>query len=66
MAPPTVILDNGAHSMKVGIASDGASPKYVVNDGTSKSINNLFLQTGAQRHRSWKSRQTTLCRRSDG
>lgn len=56
MAPPTVILDNGAHSMKVGIASDGASPRYVVDDGTSKSINNLFLQTGAQRHRSRKSR----------
>ncbi|EPB83557.1 hypothetical protein HMPREF1544_09718 [Mucor circinelloides 1006PhL] len=31
MAPPTVILDNGAHSMKVGIASDGASPKLVPN-----------------------------------
>lgn len=29
MAPSTVILDNGAHSMKVGIASDDATPRYV-------------------------------------
>ncbi|KAG2195863.1 hypothetical protein INT46_005544 [Mucor plumbeus] len=31
MAPPTVILDNGAHSMKVGIASDDATPRLVPN-----------------------------------
>ncbi|KAI8646745.1 actin family [Parasitella parasitica] len=31
MAPSTVILDNGAHSMKVGIASEGATPRLVPN-----------------------------------
>ncbi|CEP12602.1 hypothetical protein [Parasitella parasitica] len=31
MAPSTIILDNGAHSMKVGIASQGATPRLVPN-----------------------------------